>query len=181
MKNLSNSKFYFLFFSLLVTFIFICANNVYAKKKLSIDPKNYKNVTFKELRSFEYIDPSIEEVKNKTFKDQVPEKIKNLDKKKVMIKGFMIPMEFDKKGISYFLYVASNFECCFGAPPSLHAWVDTRMKTGEFTPYYQDVAIKAYGTLYVGEHIDSHGNLTLYRFIIDDIDPPKGKYSIFWD
>lgn len=141
----------------------------------------YLSLTFKELKSFSYVDPDIEDVKKGTHPKQIPTNIMALNKKKVSLKGFMVPLELDKRGIISFILVSNQMECCFGLPEQMNGWVIVALEPNKRSSYYQDVLIDVQGVLEVGEKVDKDGNMSLYRINAHSVKPPKkGNFVTFW-
>lgn len=80
----------------------------------------------------------------------IPEKIRALNGKRVVIHGFMQPMDFSGGRLASFMLVGDMMDCCFGNMPRINDWIDV-----ELAPP-RDVALNIYapvvvtGTLEVG-------------------------------
>lgn len=80
--------------------------------------------------------------------EQIPPAIRKLDGAKVIITGYMLPMQMDGGRVSEFLLLRDQTMCCFGAQPQMNEWVVVRMaKPGAYLP---DVPKSFEGTLRVG-------------------------------
>jgi len=132
-------------------------------------------VPFADLASYDYevADPA----KLRTAKDpktllgdQVPARIKALDGKPVLLVGFMVPIDVDKKGnVTQFALTQNQSFCCYGIPPGLTELVVVDMEAGKVAPYSYDVPVAVYGTLKVGEDIDDGYILSLYRVTAGEV------------
>jgi hypothetical protein len=60
--------------------------------------------------------------------------INALDKKRVKLRGFMLPSHLNA-GITRFILVRDNQECCFGPGAALFDAVAVEMRKGETTKY----------------------------------------------
>lgn len=157
--------------------LFIATGNSFAGHK-NFEEKEYTAITFKQLSSFDYVLPEEEEdmknqIKTGTVKDQIPQEIKALNNKKVAIQGFILPSDLNDNKLKSFVMLANQMGCCFGMPPPFNGWIYVTM-TGEGSPdWAQDEIVTVYGTLHVGEVIDSDGGMSLYRMDGDKIKVPK--------
>jgi len=107
----------------------------------------------------EYAAPSPAPVKNA----QVPPRILALNKKKVIITGFMVPIEFKRDSVRSFLLVRIQMMCCFGAMIGMNEWVMVQMDGEKRTTFVQDVPTTVYGELDAGEDIENGMVMSLYR------------------
>ena len=74
--------------------------------------------------------------KGEPFTPEVlPEGVKALQQQRIRIRGYMLP-SFQQKGLTQFVLVRDNQECCFGPGAALHDCVVVRMvpgRTADFT------------------------------------------------
>jgi len=96
-------------------------------------------------------------------KHSIPDAIKALDKKKVAIKGYMMPIDFEDGGTNEFVLTRNIPSCFYCQPPQLNDWVEVKMKDGKRVPYIPDGIIELYGTLDVGEQREDGFIVNLYR------------------
>lgn len=92
-------------------------------------------VTFDELSSWPYEDGL----------KGMPKRVKDLDGKKVLMTGFMLPID-EVQNIKEFLLVQSLWSCCYGQPPDINGIVRVVMPKGKTTDYFFD-PLKIVGTL----------------------------------
>jgi len=59
----------------------------------------------------------------------LPEGVKSLQQQRIRIRGYMLP-SFQQKGLTQFVLVRDNQECCFGPGAALHDCVVVRMVAG---------------------------------------------------
>ncbi|MDJ0522239.1 MAG: DUF3299 domain-containing protein [Planctomycetota bacterium] len=92
------------------------------------------------LRTYEYR-PGLE---------GMPEDIKKLDGKKVVMIGFLMTV-FEYDDIHEFHLVASHWSCCYGVPPGLDGAVSIKLKEGEEGLPNTIKPLRVIGTLRVAE------------------------------
>ncbi len=131
----------------------------FSNDPVSFDKNGFALVTFDRLASFEYEvpdDPVVltnevgEVVDPKPEKDQIPEHVKKLNKKRVALEGFMLPLKVEDGLVTELLMMRDQSMCCFGTVPKINEWVSVRM-TNQGIKHVNDVAVTMYGTLKVGE------------------------------
>jgi hypothetical protein len=104
--------------------------------------------------------------------DRIPAKVRALDGKRVCILGYMLPVALDEKGrATQFLIIRSPLVCCFGVAPALNEWVAVKM-TGKGAEVAQDVPLRFYGTLHVGEFYEGKVFTGLYRLDGEKVSAP---------
>lgn len=132
-------------------------------------------VPFGALASYEYevADPAkLREAKDpKTvLGDQIPAKIKALNEQPVLVVGFMVPIDVDRKGnVTSFALTQNQSFCCYGIPPGLTELVIVDMEEGKVAPYSYDVPVAAYGKMQVGEDIDDGYILSIYKIKSNEV------------
>ncbi|TWT61165.1 hypothetical protein [Rubinisphaera italica] len=78
--------------------------------------------------------------------EMFPDWLKNLDGKRVLIRGFMYPT-LSKTGITYFQHVRDNEICCFGRTPKIYDRISTILQAGKPAEYIQGRPYDVLGTL----------------------------------
>lgn len=96
-----------------------------------------KIVTFDELTAWPYEDGL----------KGMPRSVRDLDGKKVLMTGFMLPID-EVQNIKEFLLVQSLWACCYGQPPDINGIVRVVMPKGKTTDYFFD-PLKLTGTFRV--------------------------------
>jgi hypothetical protein len=99
-------------------------------------------LTFEEISSWPYEDGL----------KGMPESVKKLDGLKVMMTGFMLPID-EVENIKQFLLVQSLWSCCFGQPPDINGLVRVVMQGGQKVQYQYD-PLKVIGTFVIKPHYD---------------------------
>ena len=123
----------------------------------------YAPIGFDMLASFNFTPPDNEtgatpaETSAKS-NEQIPDRIKALDQKKVAVTGFMLPVKMDGGLVKEFLLVKDPMLCCYGVMPKVTEWVVVKM-TGPGVKPLMDTPITFLGKLSVGEVLEN-GYLT---------------------
>jgi hypothetical protein len=114
---------------------------------------DYLCVGFDGLASFEYEAPDTAlkgpAVKPDPADKFIPDYIKSLDGKKVIIKGFMIPLLVKEGKVAELLLMRNQSTCCYGVPPKITEFISVKM-TGKGVPALMDTPVSLEGTLRVG-------------------------------
>jgi hypothetical protein len=119
-------------------------------------------------------------LKNIKLKQFVPQRVLDLNGKKVGITGYMIPVDFDKNEVLTFLLCRWQPGCCFGHVPQAHEQIYVEVQPGSGCRFVI-VPVTAYGKLVIGPKKKSDGTIiedggetmSLYRLLADKIDVPK--------
>ncbi len=119
-------------------------------------PTAYANASFSRLANYTF--PSVIEddpVKLAAlYNEHIPADIKNLDGKKTVISGFMLPVKVNKGVVTELLLMKDQMSCCYGATPNLNDFVIVRMPEGK-GKLMVDTPIFIYGTLKVGAVLEN--------------------------
>lgn len=117
----------------------------------------YEKVGFDKLASFNFTPPGDgvapadgKAPVAKSSDEQIPDRIKAFDKKKVAVTGFMLPVKMDNGLVKEFLLVKDPMMCCYGVMPKVNEWIVVKM-TGTGVKPLMDIPITFEGTLKVGE------------------------------
>lgn len=120
-----------------------------------------KILTFDELTSWPYEDGL----------NGMPQRIKDLNGKKVLMTGFMLPID-EVQNIKEFLLVQSLWSCCFGQPPDIHGIVRVVMPKGKTTDYFFD-PLKIIGTFKVEATVMDGYCVDIYQLHVDSLEAIK--------
>jgi len=82
-------------------------------------------------------------------RDLLPKRVTALEKTPVRIRGYMLP-SFQQAGLTQFVLVRDNQECCFGPGAALHDCVVVRMRPGK-TANFSIRPVAVAGTFRVDE------------------------------
>ncbi len=94
-------------------------------------------------------------------KDLLPDAVASLDGTRIRIRGYILP-SFQQEGITQFVLVRDNMECCFGPGAALYDCIVVRMLPGRSTQFsVRPVAVS--GTFHIEELIGPDGqHLAIY-------------------
>lgn len=104
--------------------------------------------------------------------DQIPDRVKQLDGKKALVTGFMLPVKTDKGLVTEFLLMKDPMMCCYGVVPQINEWIVVRM-TNNGVQALQDVPISFYGKLHVKELYDNGYLSGIYLLEAEKMAPTK--------
>ncbi len=97
--------------------------------------------------------------------DHFPEWLNELNGKHVRIRGYMRP-GFELEGITQFLFVRDNGECCYGPLPKIYDMIAVELADGESSDLIEGTPFDVEGTFRIEPHADE---IELYGlFFIDD-------------
>jgi hypothetical protein len=118
------------------------------------DDGKIKEITFDDLK--------FEMTKGEPFeRSMLTEKIEDLVGRNIRIRGYMLP-SFQQKGITQFVLVRDNLECCFGPGAALYDCVMVELKGTSATFTVKPIAVE--GRFTVSEFKDPDGNhLAIYH------------------
>ena len=120
---------------------------------------------FDRLASFNYDvpdAPATNAAKQAELKAQIPAPVKSLDKRKVAVKGYMLPLKVEGGLITELLIMRDQSMCCFGTVPKINEWVSVKM-VGKGVKPVMDEPITIFGTLMVGEVFENGYLVGLYE------------------
>jgi len=120
-----------------------------------------KVVTFDELSAWPYE----EGLKG------MPKKLKDLHGKKVLMSGFMLPID-EVRNIKEFLLVQSLWSCCYGQPPDINGIVRVVMPKGKTTDYFFD-PLKIIGTFKVEATSIDNYCVDIYQLEVESLEALK--------
>jgi hypothetical protein len=114
----------------------------------------YAPVGFEQLSGYqiEISDDLLGPQTNKTVLSadgQIPEPIKELNNKKISLRGFMLPLKVEGGLVTEMLIMKDQSMCCYGSTPRINEWVSVKMKGG--VKPLMDEPVTLMGTLKVGE------------------------------
>src|SRR5262245_48218744 len=115
-----------------------------------------KVVTFDELSAWPYEDGL----------KGMPKRVKELDGKKVLMSGFMLPID-EVQNIKEFLLVQSLWSCCYGQPPDINGIVRVVMPKGKTTDYFFD-PLKVIGRFKVEATVIDGYCVDIYQLEVED-------------
>ena len=101
----------------------------------------------------------------------MPQRIKDLSGKKVLMTGFMLPID-EVQNIKEFLLVQSLWSCCYGQPPDIHGIVRVVMPKGKKTDYFFD-PLKIIGTFKVEATMLDGYCVDIYQLHVESLEALK--------
>ena len=82
------------------------------------------------IREITFDDIKLEMQKGEPFtRDRLTPRVADLERQRVRIRGYILP-SFQQSGLTQFVLVRDNQECCFGPGAALHDCVVVRMQPG---------------------------------------------------
>ena len=104
----------------------------------------------------------------------IPTTVKAFNKKRVALKGFMLPLKVEGGLVTEMLIMKDQSMCCYGTVPKIHEWVSVKMSDKGVKPL-MDQAVTLKGKLHVGE-MRENGYLTgIYRMDGEKMDAPENQ------
>jgi len=102
------------------------------------------------LRDISFDDIKLDMQKGDAFsRDLLPSRVTSLEGTPIRIRGYILP-SFQQTGLTQFVLVRDNMECCFGPGALLHDCVVVRMKPGK-TASFSIRPVAVTGTFRVDE------------------------------
>ncbi|MBL9076563.1 MAG: DUF3299 domain-containing protein [Planctomycetes bacterium] len=101
----------------------------------------------------------------------MPQRIKELSGKRVLMVGFMLPID-EVQNIKEFLLVQSLWSCCYGQPPDIHGIVRVVMPKGKTTDYFFD-PLKIVGTFKVEATMLDGYCVDIYQLHVESLEALK--------
>ncbi len=94
---------------------------------------------------------------------QLPPEIKNLDRKRIYIQGYMTPVTVVDGKTTEFVITKDPMQCCYSVAPRPIDWITVKTK-GKAFDIMMEEPVTIQGTLHVGANRDSYGDVTsIYR------------------
>lgn len=117
-----------------------------------------------EFRDLTFDDIKFEMKKGDPFeRSMLTEKIEKLNETKIRIRGFILP-GFQQKGITQFVLVRDNMECCFGPGAALYDCIMVDMEPGKSTSFsVKPIAVE--GTFSIRPYVEDGKHLAIYHLI----------------
>ena len=125
-----------------------------------VDGESLYAVGFDKLSAFSYtiVDSGTgatpEEITEAKKRDQVPAWIRLYHDKRVLLTGYMMPLQVENGRSKKFVMMKDVNTCCYGAVPNMNDYVVVAMK-GEGIAAVQDVPVLLVGVLKIEEKYES--------------------------
>ena len=123
----------------------------------------YTEVPYSALAGYDF--PTVIAAENGKDKDnrKIPDEVKKLHGKEVVIQGYMMPIDFEDGGTNEFVLTRIIPSCFYCQPPQLNDWIEVKIKDAKRVPYVPDGPILVSGKLEVGEKFEDGFVVSLYR------------------
>jgi hypothetical protein len=110
------------------------------------------------IREITFDDIKLEMQKGEPFtRDRLTPRVAELERQRVRVRGYILP-SFQQSGLTQFVLVRDNQECCFGPGAALHDCVVVRMQPGRTAEFsIRPVAVEG-------------------RFRVEELRGPDGKH-----
>lgn len=125
-------------------------------RKIVVSGAEAYEIGFEMLSAFPYtiVDTgtgaSSEEMKLATARDQVPQWLRVYQKKRIVLTGYMLPIQIENGLAKRFFVMRDVTTCCYGKTPNMNDYVVVTMK-GNGVTIVQDIPIVVVGILNIGE------------------------------
>jgi hypothetical protein len=122
-----------------------------------------------QVREISFDDIKLDMEKGAPFtRDLLPKRVTALEGQAIRIRGYILP-SFQQTGLTQFVLVRDNQECCFGPGAALHDCIVVRMQPGRSADFsIRPVAVT--GRFQVSELRGPDGNhLAIYALAGDDV------------
>jgi hypothetical protein len=108
--------------------------------------------------------PDKEKEAEEKTREQIPQKIHELDGKKAAVMGFMLPLKVNPESglVTEFLIMRDQSACCYGSVPKINEWISVTMTDKGVRPM-MDQPVTIYGRLHVGATRENGYLVGIYR------------------
>ncbi len=135
--------------------------------KISVDGSNLYSLGFDKLSSFEYKVADVgtgatpEEIAKAQKTDQVPPWIHVYDKQKVVLSGYMMPLQVANGLSTKFVMMRDITTCCYGAVPNMNDYVVVTVPAPGIQ-VVQDIPVRMTGTFRIDQRYDAGYVVSLF-------------------
>jgi hypothetical protein len=110
-------------------------------------PDQFTSTSFDELSGFAC--PAY--ATDAAAKFEIPAKVAALSGKKVVLDGYMMPLQYEAGGAKKFLLMRFKFGCCYAVAPKINEWIEVTMEGGRVADYMPDTIATVWGVLEIKE------------------------------
>ncbi len=141
-----------------------------APRKVAIEGSEVFALGFDKLSAFPYtlIDAGTgatpEQIAEHSKKDQVPSWLHLYDNQKVVLTGYMMPLQIENGRSKKFVMMRDVTTCCYGAVPNMNDYLIVTMK-GDGVEVVQDVPVELLGTFHINQRYE--GGYVVSLFVMD--------------
>ena len=146
-----------------------------AEQMLEVEKRLQKEIKAGKITGLDKILP-FDELTSWPYEDGLkgmPKRVKELSGKKVLMTGFMLPID-EVQNIKEFLLVESLWSCCYGQPPDIHGIVRVVMPKKKTTDYFFD-PLKIIGTFKVEATVMDGYCVDIYQLHVESLEAIKFK------
>ena len=146
-----------------------------AEQMLEVEKRLQKEIKAGKITGLDKILP-FDELTSWPYEDGLkgmPKRVKDLSGKKVLMTGFMLPID-EVQNIKEFLLVESLWSCCYGQPPDIHGIVRVVMPKKKTTDYFFD-PLKIIGTFKVESTVMDGYCVDIYQLHVESLEAIKFK------
>jgi len=153
-------------------------DNVRTPTKLTVDGAELYGLGFDKLSSFNYtiVDAGTgatpEEIAAAEKRDQVPPWLYFYQDKRVVLTGYLMPLQLENGLAKKFVMMKDVTTCCYGAVPGMNDYVIVTMK-GEGVKAVQDVPVELIGVFHVAQKYENGFVTSLYQMDGEKFVGPK--------
>lgn len=135
--------------------------------KLLVKDKSFPAIKGSDAIRVGYDDVDLEKILNvinvqEDIVDHFPDWLKQLDGKKIRMRGFMYPT-FKAEGLTSFVFTRDTGACCFGPNPYIFLRAKVKLADDEKTDYIHMTPFDVEGTFRIAPLSDDEGLWQLYR------------------
>ena len=141
-----------------------------APAKISVEGNSFYSLGFDKLSGFEYKVSDVgtgatpEEIAKAMKTDQVPSWIHLYDNQKVVLSGYMMPLQVANGLSTKFVMMRDITTCCYGAVPNMNDYVVVSMPSPGIQ-VVQDIPVKMLGTFRIEQRYS--GGYLVSLFVMD--------------
>ena len=136
-------------------------------QKVTIDGQEMFALGFDKLSSFQYklVDAGTgatpEEIAAHLKQDPVPAWVRKYDGQRVVLTGYLMPLQLEKGLAKKFVMMRDVNTCCYGAVPNMNDYLVVTM-AGEGAEPVQDVPVELVGTFHVDHRYEDGYVVSLF-------------------
>jgi len=138
-----------------------------------VGPSGYQEITFWQLAAFIYNPKEPWEPSPHTVPNAIPDWVKALNGKKVVIRGNATPANIDASGVSEFFLANQTDPCGFGTMPRINEWIYVNLAGGKRVnitpPPGSTVEVLVKGIFTVKEDIEEGHIVSLFTLHADSV------------
>jgi hypothetical protein len=153
---------------LFVTHAFVAPGRSADPETISLGGEELPVIGFDKLSAFPYTIVDVgtgatpEQIAEARKRDQVPAAVRAYQDKRVVLTGYLMPLQLENGLTKKFVMMKDVNTCCYGATPNMNDYVVVTMK-GEGVKALQDVPVELVGVLRIEEKYDGGYVTSLFQ------------------